>query len=60
MVYNLKFVGPLEFKLVVPMPEQIKTTPIHFYEVSALRNMNFGLIFPHCHVTCTLKNVYLA
>ena len=25
IVYNLKFVGPLEFMLVAPMPEQLKT-----------------------------------
>ncbi len=32
IVYDLKFVGPLEFELVAPMPEQLKTTTIHFYE----------------------------
>ena len=26
IVYDLKFVGPLEFELVAPMPEQLKTT----------------------------------
>ena len=34
VVYDLKFVGPLEFKLVAPMPEQLKTTSMHFYEAS--------------------------
>ncbi len=34
LVYNLKSVGPLEFKLAAPMPEQVKTTAMHFYEVS--------------------------
>ncbi len=34
IVYDLKSVGPLEFKLVAPMPEQLKTTAVHFYEVS--------------------------
>ncbi len=34
IVYDLKSVGPLKFKLVAPMPEQLKTTEIHFYEVS--------------------------
>ncbi len=28
IVYALKFVGPLEFKLLAPMPEQLKTTTI--------------------------------
>ncbi len=32
LVYDLKFVGPLEFELVAPMPEQLKTTTMHFYE----------------------------
>ncbi len=32
IVYDLKFVGPLEFELVAPMPEQLKTTTMHFYE----------------------------
>ncbi len=32
VVYDLKFVGPLEFELVAPMPEQLKTTTMHFYE----------------------------
>ncbi len=32
--YDLKSVGPLEFKLVAPMPEQPKTSATHFYEVS--------------------------
>ncbi len=31
IVYDLKFVGPLEFELVAPMPEQLKTTTMHFY-----------------------------
>ncbi len=35
MVYDLKFVGPLEFNLVVPMPEQLKTTTMHFYVASS-------------------------
>ncbi len=30
IVYDLKFVGP--FDLVAPMPEQLKTTTMHFYE----------------------------
>ncbi len=34
LVYDLKFVGPLEFKLVAPMPEQLKTIAMHVYEVS--------------------------
>ncbi len=51
IVYDLKSVGPSEFKLVAPMPEQLKTTAMHFYEVllwSRLvlgwvqRNSNFG------------------
>ncbi len=29
VVYDLKFVGPLEFELVAPMPEQLKTTTIN-------------------------------
>ena len=33
VVYDLKSVGPLEFKLVAPMPEQLKTTAMHFYIV---------------------------
>ncbi len=32
LVYDLKCVGPLEFELVKPMPEQLKTTTMHFYE----------------------------
>ncbi len=32
LVYDLKFVGPLEFELVAPMPEQLKTTTMHNYE----------------------------
>ncbi len=32
IVYDLKFVGPLEFKLVAPMPAQLITTTMHFYE----------------------------
>ncbi len=32
IVYDLKFVGPLEFELVAPMPEQLKATTMHFYE----------------------------
>ncbi len=32
IVYDLKFVGPLEFGFVAPMPEQLKTTTMHFYE----------------------------
>ena len=35
--YNLKFVGPLEFKLVAPMSEQLKTAAMHFYEASRRR-----------------------
>ncbi len=31
IVYDLKFVGPLEFELVAPMQEQLKTTTMHFY-----------------------------
>ncbi len=34
IVYDLKSVGPLEFKLVAPMPEQLETTTMNFYEVS--------------------------
>ncbi len=30
LVYNLKFVGPLEFEMVAPMPEQLKTTAMEF------------------------------
>ena len=33
-VYDLKFVGPLEFELAAPMTEQLKTTAMHFYEAS--------------------------
>ena len=33
-VYDLKFVGPLELKFVAPMPEQFKTTTMHFNEAS--------------------------
>ncbi len=32
IVYDLKFVGPLEFELVASMPEQLKITTIHFFE----------------------------
>ncbi len=32
IVYDLKFLGALKFKLVAPMPEQLKTTTMHFYE----------------------------
>ena len=31
IVYDLNSVGPLEFKFVAPMPEQLKTTAMHFY-----------------------------
>ena len=31
VVYDLKSVEPLEFKLVAPMPEQLKTNTMHFY-----------------------------
>ncbi len=31
IVYDLKSVGPLKFKLVAPMPEQLKTNAMHFY-----------------------------
>ncbi len=34
LVYDLKSVGPLEFKLVAPMPEQLKTNSLQFYDVS--------------------------
>ena len=34
IVYNLKFVGPLEFKLVAPMPEQllqgVRNASVHY------------------------------
>ncbi len=36
LVYDLKFVGPLQFKLVAPMPEQLKITRMHFYEASLI------------------------
>ncbi len=32
LVYDLEFVGPLEFELVAPMPEQLETITMHFYE----------------------------
>ncbi len=32
VVYDVKFVRPLEFELVAPMPEQLKTTTMHFYK----------------------------
>ncbi len=34
LISDLKSVGLLEIKLVAPMPEQLKTTAMHFYEVS--------------------------
>ncbi len=34
IVYDLNSVGPLDFKLFAPMPEQLKTTAMHFCEVS--------------------------
>ena len=34
IVYDLKFVGPIEFKFVAPIPKQIKTTTMHLYEAS--------------------------
>ncbi len=46
LVYVLKFVGPLEFKLVAPMPEQLKTTTMHFYEASKKPYRKLGEIFP--------------
>ena len=33
IVHDLEFVGPLEFKLVAPMPEQIKTIIISHGEL---------------------------
>ncbi len=32
IIYDLKFVGPLEFELVAPMQEELKTTTMHFYK----------------------------
>ncbi len=37
LVYDLKFVGPLEFELAARMPEQVKTTTTHFYEAHRKR-----------------------
>ncbi len=37
LVYDLKFIGSLEVKLVAPMPEQIKTTMLQFYEASTMK-----------------------
>ncbi len=43
IVYDLKCVGPLEFELIAPMPEQLKTTTMHFYVLGWVqRNLNFG------------------
>ncbi len=44
LVCDLKFVGLLEFKLVVTMPEQLKTTTMHFYE--AFRKPYMCLLTP--------------
>ncbi len=49
--YDLKFLGPLEFKLVAPIPEQSKTNTMHFYEASRKRYYQLpakklGGIFP--------------
>ncbi len=47
VVYDQKFVGPLEFKLVVPMPEQLKTTAMHIYNqwrlliIARMRSIGF-------------------
>ncbi len=32
LVYDLKSVVPLDFQLVAPMAELVKTTAMHFYE----------------------------
>ncbi len=32
IVYDQKFAGPSEFKLVAPMPEQLKTTTTNLYD----------------------------
>ncbi len=47
LVYDLKFVGPLGYELVAPMPEQLKTTTIHFYEAqgNALLWSQFVMLF---------------
>ncbi len=48
LVYDLKSVGPLEFKLVAPMPEQLETTANHFYEVSRKPCASWHLREMHC------------
>ncbi len=65
IVYYLKFVGPLEFKLVAPIPEQLKTTTMHFYEAFRkpywkLPAEKLGETFPLFFVQGTLKNINLA
>ena len=52
LVYDLKFVGPLEFELVAPMPEQLKTTTMQIYETprkpyQKLPAKNLAKIFPY-------------
>ena len=49
LVYDLKFVGPLEIKFAAPMPEQTKTTTMHFLDDSrkkTLANFSLGLLTP--------------
>ena len=62
LVYDLEFVGPFEFKLVAPMPEQLKTSTIHFYEASRKPYQNLpaeklGENFPLFFVQGALKNM---
>ncbi len=52
VVYDLKFLGPLEFKLVAPMPEQLKTTAIVWWPVSV-----GDLDFEYACSPCQLKYV---
>ena len=56
VVYDLKFVGPLEFKLVAPMPEQLKTTAMHFYSPGDARYTCYRYTSEKCIVvvpTCS-------
>ncbi len=50
-VYDLKSVGPLEIKLVAPMPEQIKTTTMHFYGVIEMHCCGPDLFWDGCTET---------
>ncbi len=44
----MKFIGPLEFKLVAPMPEKLKTTAMHFYEVPPGTSEKCIIVVPTC------------